>query len=201
MLKVLSPLLFFFLYLTCSGQQKILMLNGNELTIKSFTVKSEKISFTRMKGNKEKRGSVDRFRVFSITDTDQQERIIYEPDTGYDLTIEQMRIFIKGEQAAKLYYHKPSVVVGGIMAGAVGSYFTFYGLPVPLLYGTIAGRISPKVKLPIDAVYPEQKSEEFIQGYQRRARDIKTRHALISGLIGFAVSVTFFSLYEGNVKF
>jgi hypothetical protein len=177
------------------------MLNGNEILIKDFVVKNEQITFKKIIGSKEKKRNVDKFRVFSIVKNDGTEQIIYEPDTSYDLSVDQMRIYIEGEQAAIKYYHKPGNVVAGVIAGVAGSYFTFYGLPVPVLYGAIAGRISPKVKVPADAIYPNQKTEEFREGYKRKGKDIKTRQTLISGLIGFALSVTFFSLYEGNVKF
>jgi len=182
-------------------QQKIVLLNGKEIEIKSFVVRTEQITFKKIVNGKEKKRSVDRFRVFSIVNPDSTEQMIYEPDTFYDMTIDQMRLFIQGEQAAMKYYRKPGNVIGGFLSGVVGSYFTFYGLPVPLLYGTVMGRISPKVRLPDDAIYPDQKTEEFREGYKRKGRDIKTRQTVFAGLVGFALSVTFLSLYEGNVKF
>lgn len=201
----MQKLLFTFLIMLassrCYPQEKILLLNGNEIPVKDYTIKSEKITFRIVKGEKLKKRKVDRYRVFSLTGSDGKEQIMYEPDTAIDLPVEQMRIFIQGEQAAKLYYNKPGNVIGGIVSGVAGSYFTFYGLPVPLLYATISGRIAPKVRLPADAIYPEQKTDAFREGYQRKAKDIKTKQTLISGLIGFALSVTFLSLYEGNIKF
>lgn len=185
----------------CYAQQKIVLLSGKVIEIKDFVVKYDRISFSKISGNSEKKRSLDKYRVFSIINTDGTEQIIYEPDTSLDLSVNQMRIYIEGEQAAMKYYKKPANAMAGFMAGVVGSYFTFYGLPVPILYGALSGRISPKVRLPEDAIYLNQKEPEFIEGYKRKGRDIKTKQTLISGLIGFAMSVTFFSLYEGNVKF
>jgi len=201
MARILIVLLLFFIAGASSAQQKLLMLNGKEIIIKDFSVKNDLLTYKKINGTREKRRTIDKFRVFSVTDSVGKENIIYEADTSFDLSVDQMRIFIQGEQAAMKYYHRPANVVGGVVAGAVGSYLTFYGLPVPILYATISGRFSPKVRLADDAIYPDQKTEEFIEGYKRKARDIKTKQTLISGLIGFALSVTFFSLYEGNVKF
>lgn len=185
------PLFYFFCF-TVSAQQKILLLNGKTFEIKDVLVKNENITFKKFIRGKERSRSIDKLRVFSVNKADGSELIVYDPDTALDLSVSQMRIYMEGEQAASKYFNKPLNVVAGVTAGLVGSYFTFYGLPIPLLYGTISGRISPKVRLPEDAIYINQKTEEFRDGYQRKAREIKTRQTLIAGLVGFAISVTFF---------
>ena len=92
-----------FLNMSCIAQQKIVLLNGNIIETKEFVVKFEKITFKKNCGKGEKKGSLDKFRVFSIIKPDGTEQIIYEPDTTVDLSIDQMRIYIEGEQAAIKY--------------------------------------------------------------------------------------------------
>jgi hypothetical protein len=58
--------------------------------------------------------------VFSVTDSLGQEKVwyFYDPAFGNDLTVDQMRWYIKGEQDARIGYKPRAAVWGGFLLGA-----------------------------------------------------------------------------------
>lgn len=180
-----------------AGQGTLVFLNGKERRFETAEVRGEYIVY-RPEG---KSGAwlkrADKYNVFAIVSDSTGEKVVYEPDTseGGDPTIQEVRDYIKGEQHAAKVYRKPMNFVGGFLSGAAGSAAGFYGIPAPLVYTTIVGRINPK--LPKDE-RNENYSEMFVLGYQKKARNMKIKNSLIGGVIGFGVGITTLVLILGN---
>jgi len=63
-----------------------------------------------------------------------------------DFRVDQMRMFILGEQDAMKYYKNDINKVGGFLFGAGSVYFGFYGIIGPALYSTVVGSFSPNME-------------------------------------------------------
>lgn len=182
-----------------SAQGTLLYLNGKEKRFSTAEIKGEYILYKpeHKEGNWFKRA--DRYNVFAIIRDETGEEIIYQPDTieGGDPTIEEVRDYIKGGQFAIESYNKPANKGTSLYVGVASSLAGFYGLPIPILYTTIIGTVSPKLpKSELDANH----SELFIVGYQKKSRNIKIKQSLIYGGIGFSVGVAWFAFVFANDK-
>jgi len=132
---------------------------------------------------------MEKFDIFSFQFDDGTEQIIYEPDTSYgDPTVEQAREYVKGEQFADSIYKKPMNLIGGIASGAAGSILVFYAPIVPAVYATTISLFTPH--LPKNELEKEVRSEDFIAGYERKARNKKTKSALLGGVIGLGIGLS-----------
>lgn len=197
----ITILVFLFSYFNASAQKTILYLNGKEKKIESYSMNNERLVFVPIDAL-DKKKSVDMYKVFSVKDSlTDKEIIIYNPDTSEgDLTREEMRMFIDGEQYAVKNYKDKTHKVAAAAIGIGSGIFTFYGLIIPATYAVIGGRFSPAV--PMNLPNPPQSINEemFKYGYQYKARAKKTKDNLIFGGIGFAVGFTAFAVILHNVK-
>jgi hypothetical protein len=171
-----------------SGQGTMLYLNGKEKRFTTAEIKGDFIVYKPEGSQQEGVKKLEKFDIFSLRFDNGTEQIIYEPDTSYgDPTVEQARDYIKGEQLADSIYKKPLNMIGGIATGAAGSLLLFYGPIVPALYATTISLFTPKI--PQEEKEREIRSIDFIAGYERKARNKKTKNALIGGAIGFSVGI------------
>lgn len=182
---------------TSLAQGKLLYLNGKEKRFITAEVKGESIVYKPEGASGEVYRHADKYNVFAIIRDDGTEQVIYEPDTinTDDPPVAEIRDYIKGEQHAVAIYKKPMNLAGGIISGAAGSLIGFYGLPVPLLYATIVGRVTPKI--PANE-RQNNYSEAFVAGYEKKSRNIKVKNSMIGGGIGFAVGISALILILGN---
>lgn len=185
-MKVLSGLLLFFLIslVPARAQDTLLLINGHKMVVKSVDLKDYTIAYRTLGKNRLR--TIDPYRVFSIVYADGTERVIYERDSldPVDFSVEQMRMFIRGEQDAAKYYHNTPNKVAAFLIGGGASYFTIYGLIIPPLYATVVGSFSPKIEKYRTDINLLNVSE-YREGYERKARDRKIRNALIGGMAGF----------------
>ncbi len=110
---------------------------SNQQTTDNGTIKKKKTRFRTM----------DPLRIFSVKYSDGTERVIYQPDSldPMEFTQDQMRLFIKGEQDADMYYKNHFNKGLGFSLGAGAGLLGFYGLAVPPLYATIMGSFTPNL--------------------------------------------------------
>lgn len=170
------------------SQGTILMLNGKEKRYMNYEVQDEYVVFQPEAKPDSWKKRIDRFNVFSITPDNGTELVVYNPDTteGLEPSIPEVREFISGEKLAMAEYRKPLNLITGVGVGLGSSLATFYGIPAPILYSAILGRVSPKL--------PEERrnevhSDAFIMGYQKKARTMKINRSLLGGGIGFTVGI------------
>lgn len=195
MKTLLSALLISFT-VSVFGQNKILLTSGKVIEAVNYNVGDIFVTYTKTGDKKAGSRAVDRFDVFSITNANGEEEIVYAPVDSLDFTVPEAREFIKGEQAAKEVYKPKGTNVGSIVVGAGASILSFYALPVPMLYSVIAGRFSPKnIKVPegYDPVLKD--SEPYKLGYQKSARNMKIQRSLKWGYISLGVGLTGLIIY------
>lgn len=193
--------------------QQIQLLNGKTIPIETYQIGPDFITYKKP-GDKPKRTrSVDRYDVFSITNSGGGEDVVYAPADSLDFSVEEARRFIQGEQAALEYYKTHGASISSAVVGIGSGFLQFYGLPVPMLYSVALGRFSPlqttsrprelsetdqvkkeqrivrKMGLPDSYDQSLVKNPEFRMGYDKAARNIKIQHSLKWGYIGLGTSL------------
>ena len=186
--------LFFFFSTLSMAQDRIILINGSVLDVKNVELKDNRVSFQSMK--KEKRKKINPDRVFSIQYADGSEKVIFtsDPLDPNDFKPEEMRMFIKGEQDANMYYHNTGTKIASAVVGAGSGLLTIYGLVVPALYSTIVGSFSPNVQKHKVSDPVLRDNLNYREGYERKCRDRKIRNSLIYGFGGFVVGFTTFAI-------
>lgn len=171
------------------AQDKILLLNGKEVSINSLNLEkdSSTITFIDLKNKKNK--SMKRSRIFSIQYGKGGENIFYKEDSAsinHELSIEEMRMYIKGLQEAEKF-KSPMSTIGGFVVGAGGSFLGFYGLIPPAVFVTIVVNPAPNMEKQQVSDKELLKNENFLIGYQRKSKSKKFTNAAIGGLSGFVI--------------
>lgn len=202
--------------------QQIQLLNGKTIPIESYQIGTDYITYKKA-GDKPKRTrSVDRYDVFSITNSGGGEDVVYAPADSFDFSAEEARRFIQGEQAAFSHFKTTGTSISSAAVGMGSGFLAFYGIPVPMVYGVIIGRFSPlqttnrsneqsenrtakkeirierKMDLPDGYDASVSKTPEFRMGYDKAARNIKIQHSLKWGYIGFGTSLATLLLIFGH---
>ena len=189
-------LLLFFSAANVSAQKKMLLLNGNEIEIKNYTVDDIYIRYKKANDKRDRLRMVERYDVFSIKNEDGTEDLIFVEDS-LTFTIDEARNYIRGEQAAKLFYNKPSITGSAGIFGVGASLLSFYSLPVPMLYSVIIGRFDPpKMEIPKDYDMPYSTTEAYRLGYNKKARNIKIQQSLKWGYIGLSAGLAGLIIYS-----
>src|SRR5205814_602952 len=114
-------------------------------------------------------------------------------------TMEQMRMFIKGEQEAMRFYNSDVTKVVSVAFGMAYGYFgLFYGLIGPPLFSTIVGSFSPRMSA-MKVTDPSLINDpDFAEGYAKKVRDYKVRKSILFGGIGYSLGVIGFIVYANN---
>ena len=187
--------------LKVQAQNHIIMINGTTIEAASYTVNAEYVTYRKPGSVSKSPKVIDRFDVFEIIKADSSEEMIYQGDS-LDFTVPEVRQYIKGEQAAHLYYRRPTNMIGAAAVGLGAGMLSFYSLPVPMIYSVIVGRFNTSAsKIKATEVYDQQlvKSEPFITGYQKTARNMKIQQSLKWGYISLGVSLAAFIAYGYSV--
>lgn len=180
------------------AQDKILLLNGKYVDIKSYSLNEDYIFYNKMKDTRTKSRMMEKLDVFSIVKADGTEEMIYKADTVNGLSIEQVRNFIRGEQAAARFYNRQAHIGESAIVGVASSILIFYSLPAPMLNAVVLGRFTPKkMQIPEGYDLPYSTTEEYKIGYEKKARNIKIQQSIKWGYIGLGVGlaglITYFS--------
>lgn len=195
----LKLLLYFFLTSTfCSAQIKMLLLNGKTKDIKQYEIKGEWIFYKKLNDPKDKMRKMDKFNVFSATNPDGSEEIIYDPDTIIegDPSVEWVRTYIKGEQYGMTHYDKYTNKIVGALVGGGFAYFSYYGPIGVFIYSMGRNIVKPKIP-PSDSIDPAIfNSEQFQLGFRKHVRNKRIKDSLIFGGIGFAVGFAAFAVFK-----
>jgi len=193
-MKYFFRIIVFLIAVSASAQDKIILINGNVLEVRNVEIKDNTISFQSMK--KEKRKKIDPYRVFSVQYANGKEDVVFvtDPLDPNDFKPEEMRMFIKGEQEAKIYYHNTGNKIAAAVIGASAGMLTIYGIVVPALYSTVVGSFSPNVYKHEVSDPALRENLNFREGYERKCRDRKIRNSLLFGFGGFFVGFTAFAI-------
>lgn len=182
--------------LTVNAQEKMLLINGKTIEIKSHTINDDYIFYNKVSDIRNKSRVAEKIDVFSIQKTDGTEELIFQDDSANGLSIEQVRNYIRGEQAAMRFYNEQTHIGESAIVGMASSFLIFYSLPLPMFNAVILGRFSPK-KMAIPEGYDKLYSgtEEYMLGYQKKARNLKIQQSIKWGYIGLGVGLIGFITY------
>jgi len=177
----------------------ILMLNGNSI-ITSIIESND--SLTRFANPKKPNKSlvVENDRIFAIKNP-SGEKLMYYYDSvkGNDLTIEEMRYYILGEQDAQKGYKPRGALIGGILIGAASGITGSFLAPIPpFAYTALLG--IPKIKIKKKTVSnPELlKQQTYLMGYERVARKKRNIQSLIGGGAGLVVGMGTYGVFKAT---
>jgi hypothetical protein len=177
------------------AQDSILLMNGQIIPAKVIAQSTLEIRYKEFGRNgKVKERSEPTEHVFSVTDSLGRERVWYFHDTlfGNDLTVDQMRYYIKGEQDARLGYKPFWPMLGGFVAGAgltIGLNLETNAMMLPPIY---AGAMAlPRVHVTPGSVRdPYMEGEDnYAMGYARVGRGKRVVRTLLSTAAGVAVGL------------
>ncbi len=187
--------------LLSNSQEEILLMNGKNFKGMAIDTAGVKVIFNIIKdNNKIKTKSFYRDEVFSIN-FDLQEKVFFYPDLYYfeEYTIDNMRMLVNGRKDALYQFKTKWVLPVGFAVGAAsailmeGSIFT---LLVPIAYTGI-------VQIPLIKIQKESiSSPDFIgngfyaEGYNRTARMKRTKHALLSSVVGVLSGLLVYELVQ-----
>jgi hypothetical protein len=185
------------IYLATSAQDTIVLLSGDKIPVKSYTVNdtANLVEFVNKRG---KDKFIEREFVFCIMKANGEEDLIYsdsvfEEDT---ITVADMRDFIAGAITCRENYHAYLATASGFIVGA-GSVYLFpeLGIPVfwspviPGAYTAIIGATRPSQKCMLKK-YPEAASKPyFANGYLQVASEKRVNNVVKGSLVGIAAMI------------
>ena len=188
--KLLTICLFvLFMSNATNAQQKITLLNGKTIYPTSYSIGEMFVNYKLEGDNPKKLRLVDKYDVFSVTDAENKEEILYKPVDSLDFSVADARLYMDGENAARIYFNKPGVRISSAGFGLASGVLSFYSLPLPFFYGiAITQRNPKKLQLP-DEFKNMENNEAFRFGYNREARNIKMKQSLKYGYISLGISL------------
>jgi hypothetical protein len=177
-----------------SAQDRILFMNGQELQGRVLGQSTLEIRFMLDVKGKQKLEKEPTESVFSVTDSTGKETVWYfhDPAFGNELTVDQMRWYIKGEQDARIGYKPTLPKLGGFLLGAglvIGLDLETNALLIPPAY---AGLMAwPRVHVTPGSVRDPlmEGDNHYAMGYSAVGRPKRVVHSLWSTAAGVAVGL------------
>lgn len=192
---LLLPFVFFFSN-DSQAQQRILLLSGKYISVESYQLGADFLTYKKVNDKRKKMRVVDRYDVFSIESEGKEEQIVYTPADSLDFSIEEARLYIQGEQIASEFYKGKGASISSAIVGAGSGFLSFYAIPVPMIYSIVLGRFNPKkMELPENFDQNIANTEAFQFGYKKSARNTKIQQSLKWGYISLGVSLTGLIIY------
>jgi hypothetical protein len=180
----------------------VLLNNGKVIISRITDTAGLSVELIKPHSHKHKKIEIDKENIFQITfgNTGKREVFyIYDTLIGNDLTVDEAKRFIEGEQDAERGFHalgtSAAAFAVGTGSGVIGS---FLGLAPSFLF---AGFMSYKyVKIRHHSVRNMENvgHDGYLYGYAFVARRKRTSRALLWGGIGIVVGTIIHSIFLGN---
>ncbi|MCH2198225.1 MAG: hypothetical protein MK081_05545 [Flavobacteriales bacterium] len=154
---------------------------------------------TEKRNGKKRTQSIHKSEIFSIS-FDDGEWILYSPDEliGDDLTVDEMRIYIAGEQDARTGFKTGPTFIVGVLTGGATAFFAGGGLILTILppVGYTILQLIPVIKIQGNSISnPDYKYNDlYAMGYERVARPKKLLAGLKGSFLGSVLGVTAYFL-------
>ena len=150
---------------------------------------------------KESQRQVHRSDVFSIQFEGKEEQVLYALDEvlGDWMTLDEMRVYMAGEQDARNNYKAKWAFFSGIPVGAATAFIAQGGLILtiggPVLY-TLA-QLAPNIRIRENTITDPSHvyNEIYALGYERVARSQLVVQALKGSVIGMAAGIAGYFLF------
>jgi hypothetical protein len=215
--KIIIPFAFLIVF-NVSAQDKLLLLNGRIDKGEIIADKESIFDFKIYKnGSKEKIIPYDKYRIFSITDINGKESILYKKDSsiGNFLSENRMRMYIYGQRDAHENFGSGRHFLGGFVLGFAATVFDTYefGLskkeiadgatPIPTGFFLRDPSIFPvlfPLSIPLGASLLPSKiikddvssieylnSEEYVEGFNKVKKFKRLKNSFLGSLAGAAM--------------
>lgn len=184
--------------LSQNNKDTILLIDGNTIITTVVDTAAGYINYKHSK-RADKIKKVNRDQVFSITDS-TGEQLIYVFDTAIwnDLSINEMRYYIRGKQdAVNSRKGNGALAINFILSTGACITGNFFSPIIPFITAGILGRLKVKIKEGVvsDPEYLTQDS--YLMGFEHEARRKRKIRSLLGGTVGMVVGLgTFFYLKD-----
>ncbi len=207
-MKNIFLLLLIFLSYSGLSQDTAVFVSGDKLALMDYYQDTTDKNVFILKTMKGKYKSINKEEIFSFVKKTGGEEIIFEPFEANDanFTIENMRIYIKGEQEARKNSHTLLATVSGFLVGVtspillstVGTSSLFYS-PLPVAATNfVVGLTIPTEKSVVQKFPQMGKNNFFVEGYRTTARSKRLNNSIKSGLIGLGIGVVSSFILSNN---
>ena len=196
---VFAFLLFVFPAINLMAQDTLVFINGKEVPATNIKINDTQILYNPL-NKPQKLKKAETYNIFSIKHDTGVETLIYQQDTLIDdLSLEEMRLFVQGQQDALKYFNTTAVTATSTVIGvASGLTLQFFALVPPAVFATIVGASSPKMEQQPIQDKSLLQSEAYRSGYEAKARNMKIKKALIFGIGGAIIGYAGFRVIEAN---
>jgi len=196
---ILRPFLLLLMPACVFAQDKILLMNGSEMTCR---VKEDSgivltVEMTKKNG-KTKVREVHKNDIFSFTPEGGSEHILYVQDSlfGDIYSEDQMRMYLAGQRDGRGNYNALPTAAVGVLVCGTASYLGGDGLLTavlpPVIFGTM--QLIPKIrireKFMSDTNY--KYNEIYADGFEPPARTRKILSGLSGGFVGSTLGVVLY---------
>ena len=168
-----------------TGNDTILLLNGTEIISMVYDTSFGNVTYKNPKADQDPI-TIETSDVFSIRNSKGETiKYVYDSAGENDLTAEEMRYYIKGEQDAQKGF-KPRGAFWtnmgiGLLSGATGSFLC----PIPpFAFTALSGLTKVKIKHSTVSNLECLKHDTYIMGYEHIARGKRKTKSLLGGGIG-----------------
>ncbi len=180
--------------LLCAAQDKINLMNGQILEARVLGQSSLEIRYEVKRGDRLIQREEPTDGVFSVVDSLGKEKVWYFMDTvfGNELSVPQMRWYLKGERDARKGYKPWGPMIGGFLLGAgtvIAMDLEVNSLIIPPAY---AGLMAwPRVNVTRGSISdPAMEGDPYYaMGYAAVGRPKRVIKSLISSALGVAVGL------------
>lgn len=208
-MKILFSLSFLILTAHCFSQDTAIFVSGDKVALMSYQQDSLNQNIYILKTMKGKYKSINSEEIFSFVKKTGGEEIIFEPFEVDDanFTIENMRIYIKGEQEARKNSPAFLATVSGFLVGVaspillstVGTSSLFYS-PIPVAATNFVVGLTVPTEKSVVREYPQMgKNNFFVEGYRTTARSKRLNNSIKGGLIGLGIGVVSSFILSNNL--
>lgn len=202
MLKLTFLILIFLASFSAEAQDTLLLLSGKTLEVNISDDSGANVFFeVEKKNGKFKTLSLHKQEIFSIKKQGEQESILYvqDPEMGYELSREDMRYYMAGQDDARQGYKTWPSMAGGFAFGAASVFYMEGGyvpFTTPFIYG-FAMQI-PYIKIKKSSISNELNtmSEYYVEGYNKTARSKKLLSNFAATMAGVVVGSVIYSATE-----
>lgn len=194
------------------GQDKVQLLNGKVLRGKLIKEYEDYFDFQYYKkGGKIKTLELTKYRMFSYSNSEGVETVLYKRDTlmGNFFTKNEMKMFVYGERDAFNNYKSTTLFLTGATFGFTSVLFDTYDfdpgggffkrtpsifpIVVPLAVTIGAGAFKTKVRKEYAADVNFLASEHYIEGFQKIAKVKKVKNAFLGSVVGVGSGLLVYS--------
>ena len=175
-----------------TAQDQITLLNGKVTTGEIINLDSIYITYNYQKKKKVIQKSIPADLVFMVQYEEGNTDTIYykNPENDEYLSVQEMELFIMGEQDAYTYHKSTITAVFGVLFGAGGGYLLQESIAVaavPLIYTVAAGVSKVSTKRVSGRSSEILSHPAYQEGYIKVARSKKAFTALGSSLVGTVI--------------